>query len=104
MAIHKDGDYNEDTNGNNDGNNDNNSAYGSGSDDPIFDPIMMPQSRLGIAEDDRATTTIALQPRRHIYLCIGIYISYKYSINSILNMCHKLLYEKLAFWTYATET
>ena len=49
MIKYYDRDDNRDNNGNKYGNIDDNSAAVSGSDGPIFDPIMTPWSRLGIA-------------------------------------------------------
>ena len=51
MTKYDDGD----DDGNEDGNDDDYAAAGSGSDGPIFDTITTPRSRLGLAEEDRAT-------------------------------------------------
>ena len=104
MTNHNDGYDNIYNGGNEEGNDDDNATSGSGSDGPIFDPIATPWSRLGIAEDDWATTTMVMRPRQHVYLRVGIYIPYKYPINAVVNMCHKLMYTKLVFWTYAAKT
>ena len=84
-----------DNNRNEDGNDDNNAASGSESDGPIFDPIVRPRSCLGISEEDWATTTTSLQPQRHVYLRVRIYLPYKFPINEILVLCHTLLYAKI---------
>ena len=104
MTNHDDGDDDEDDDGNEDENDDDNVTSGSGSDGPIFDPIVTPWSHLGLTEEDRATTMTVVRSRRHMYLRIEIYLPYKYPINTIVNMCHKLWYTKMLFWTYATET
>ena len=95
MTNHGDRYDDRDNDRNEDGNDEDNAASGSGSDGPIFDPIMTPRSRLGLAEENRATKMTALRPRRHMYLRVGIYVPYKYPINAILNMCDKLLYAKI---------
>ena len=95
MTNHDVGDDDRDNGKNEDGNNGDNAASGSGSDGPIFDPIVINWSCLGIAEDDRDMTTMVLRPRNHMYLRIGIYLPYKYPINAMVNMCHKLLYAKI---------
>ena len=48
--------------------------------------------RLGIAEEDWATTEMALRPQNTIYLHVRLYI---YPIKTILKMWHKLLYVKI---------
>ena len=63
---------------------DDNAASGSGSNGPIFNPIVTPQSRLGLTEEGWLTTITALGTRRHMYLRVGIYLPYKYPINAIL--------------------
>ena len=78
-----------------DRNYDNNTASRSGYNGLLFNLIVTPRPHLGLAEGDRAPTTTALQLWRHIYVCVGLYIPYKYSINDIVNMCHKLLYTKI---------
>ena len=95
MTNHYNGDDEGDNNGNEDGNYDDNAASGSGSDGPIFGPIVMPLSRLGLAEEYRMTKTMAMRLRRQMYLRVGIYLPYKYPINAIVNMCHKLLYARI---------
>ena len=91
-----DGGYdNKDNDGNEDKNNDNNVASESGPGGLIFDPIATPWSRLCLIEEDRATIMIYLRPRRHIHLRVGIYLLSKCPTNSIVNMCHKLLYAKI---------
>ena len=82
-------------NGKEDRNYNNNADYGSVSNGLIFDPITTPWSCLCIAEEDRATTKMMLRPRYPMYLHIGIYLTYRYPINSIVNMFHKLLYVKI---------
>ena len=57
---------------NEDGNDNDNAAARSGSDGPIFDPITTPQSRLGLAEEDWATTTIVLHMWCSMYLHVGL--------------------------------
>ena len=89
----RDGGGDEDKN--KDSKNNGNDASVSGSDDPIFNPITTPRSWIGIAEEDWATTTMALQPRWTMYLRIGIYLPYKNPINAIVKMRHKLLYAKI---------
>ena len=83
MTNHDDGDDDRDNDRNEDGNDDYNAASGSGSNYQIFYVIATPRSRLVLAEKDQATTT-ALRPWRHMYLCVGIYIPYKYPMNAIL--------------------
>ena len=99
MTNHDGGDDNGNNDGNNNGNedwnNEDNVAFGLGSDGPIFDLIFTPWSRLSLTEDDQATTTMALRTRHHMYLRVGIYLPYKYPINAIVNMCHKLLYTNI---------
>ena len=72
MRKYDDGDNDGDNDGNEDGNDDDNAAAGSGSDGPIFDPISTPHSRLGFAEEDRATKATELRPRRTMYLRVGL--------------------------------
>ena len=100
MTNHNDGDNNR----NEDKKYDGNAASGSGSDGPIFDPITTLRSGLGLAENDRSTMTTDLWSRCHVYLRVGIYLPHKYPINSIVNMCHKLLYAKIGVWDYAAES
>ena len=76
MTNHDNGDDDGDNDGNEDGNNNDNAAHGSISDFPIFDLIVMPRSRLSLAEEDWATTAL----RSHVYLRVGIYLPYKYPI------------------------
>ena len=73
---------------------DDNADFGSGYDGLIFDPIATSWSRLGITEEDWETMNMVLRPRHHMYLCVGIYLPYKYPINTKVNMCYKLLYAK----------
>ena len=72
MKNHNNGDDDGNNGGNKDGkqdgNDDGNATSRLGSDDPIFDPIAMPRSRLGLAEEGWATTTAALRLRHHMYL------------------------------------
>ena len=91
MTNHNDGD----NDGNEDKSDDGNAASGSGSDGWIFDPIATPRSCLDLVEEDWATITTGLRPRRHMYLRVGIYLPYKYPINVIVNMRHKLLYTNI---------
>ena len=77
MTNHDDGNDSGDNDRNKDKNDDSNVASGPGSDGPVFNPIATPRSRLGIAEDYWATTTTALQKRRHMYLHVDIYLPYK---------------------------
>ena len=95
MTNHDNGDTDGDNDGNDDGKDDDNAASGSGSNGPIFDPIATSWSLLGLAEEDRATTTTALRPLRHMYLRVGIYLPYKYPIDDIVNMFNKLLYVQI---------
>ena len=69
-----DRDDNGENDRNEDGNNDDNSTIGSGSDGPVLDLITTPRPRLGLAEQDWATTATALQPRRNMYICVALYI------------------------------
>ena len=57
MTNHND----RDDDRNEDENYDDNAASGSGSDGLIFDPIATPWSCLGLAEEDRAITEMAMQ-------------------------------------------
>ena len=95
MTNHENGDDDRDNNRKTDKNNDKNSASGSGSDGPIFYPIVTPRLGLGLAEEDRSTTMMVLRLWRHIYLSDRIYLPYKFPINSIVNMFHKLMYAKI---------
>ena len=88
MTNYNDEDDNGDNYGNKDGNDDDNAASESGSDGPIFDR----SRRLGLAEEDRATMTTALQPRHTMYICVRLYI---YPTKTILKMCHKLLHANI---------
>ena len=81
--------------GNKDKNNDSNAPSISGSDGPIFDLIATPRSCLSLADEDRATKTITMQPWCTMYLRIVIYLPYKYPIKTIVKMCHNLLYAKI---------
>ena len=60
MTNHDNGYVDGYNNKNKDGNNDNNAASILGSNSQIFDLIPTPKSRLGIAEEYRATTTTTL--------------------------------------------
>ena len=91
MTNHDVEDDDGDNDGNEDGDDNDNYASRSGSDGPIFNPIVTPLSRLGLAEEDQAKTTL-LRLWRHIYPRYGMYLPYKYPINAIVNMCNKLLY------------
>ena len=95
MKNHEDGYDNGHNNRNEDEHDNNNLASGSGSDGQSFDLIATTWSRLGLVEEDQGTMTTALWLRRYMYLCAGIYLPYKYPINSLVNMCHKLLYAKI---------
>ena len=95
MKKHDDRDYDVDNYGNEDGNDDESATSGSGSNGPIFDPITTTWSHLSLSEEYLATTKTALRPRHTIYLHIGIYLPYKQPVNTIVNMCHKLLYTKI---------
>ena len=77
ITNHDDGYDRRDNNVNKEKNKDDNAASWSGSDGPIFDPIETPWSGLGIVEEEWATMVVAMWPRRHMYLWIGIYIPYK---------------------------
>ena len=79
MTNHDEGDEGN-NDGNEDGNNNENAASRSGYYGPIFYPMETSQSCFGIAEEYRSKTkmTMALRPRRHIYLRVGIYLPYKY--------------------------
>ena len=59
--------------------------------DPMVQYLILSR-QLGISEEDQVMTRMALWMRRTMYLRVGLYI---YSINTILKMCHKLLYEKI---------
>ena len=72
MTNHYNEDDNGDNNGNEDENDDDNATFGSGSDGPIFDPIVMPRSCLGLAEEYRVTMATDLWLWFHMYLCVGI--------------------------------
>ena len=54
---------NRDNDVNEDGNEDKNAADISGSDGPIFNPIMTPWSRIGLAEDNPESIVTALCPQ-----------------------------------------
>ena len=95
MKNHKHGDDNGDNDGNKDRNECDNAGSGSVSDSSIFDTIATTYSGLDLAEEDQAMATTALQLRCHMYLRVGIYLPYKYPVNSMVNMCHKLLYTKI---------
>ena len=95
MTNHDDRDENGDNKKNENGDDDDNAASGLGSDGPIFNQIMTPCSCLDLAEEDRAIMTTAPWLRRLLYLCVGLYLPYKYPINAMVNICHKLLYTKL---------
>ena len=94
MKKHNNGDEDGDNHKKKDRNEKGNVASRSVSDFPIFDPITMPWSCLGLAEEDRETMKTALRPWCHIYLRVGIYLPYKYPIYVMVNMRHKLLYAK----------
>ena len=76
-------------------NDEDNAASGLRSGGPIFNPIIMPWSRLSIAEDYWATTMTTLQLWRPMYIRVGVYLIYRYPMNNIVNMCHKLMYAKI---------
>ena len=59
-------------------------APGSRYNGPIFHPMVTPWSCLGLVEEDRGATKMALRPQRHVYLTFEIYLPYKYPINAIL--------------------
>ena len=92
MKKYNDGDGHGDNGGNEEGNDDDNETSISGPYGPIFDPIIMPRSHLGIVKEDWLKMTTALRPRRTMYIRIGLYTD---PINSIVNVYHKLLYEKI---------
>ena len=99
MINHDKGYKNRDNDGDNDGsedgNDNDNTTSRSGSDGLIFDLTATPLSLLGLAKEDWAKKMTAIWTRRHMYIRVGIYLPYKYPINAIVNMCHKLLYEKV---------
>ena len=94
MKNPDDRDYDRDNDGKEDENNNGNAASRSGSNGPIFDLIALPRSYLGCADYYWTATKMSLRPQCHIYLRIGIYLSCKYPMNTIVNMCHKLMYAK----------
>ena len=67
MTNHNNGYDNRDNGRNEDGNDDDNATSGSGSDGLIIDHIATPWSRLGIAENDWATTKMVLRPQQYVY-------------------------------------
>ena len=94
MTNHDDGDDNRDNDRNKDRNYDENVASGL--------RITTSLSHLDLKEYWEIIMT-TMRPWRPIYLRIVIYISYKYSINAVINMCHKLMYGKLTFSAYAAK-
>ena len=92
MTKYDERDDNRDNDGNEFVNDDDNATAVSVSDGPIFDPITMPWSRLGLADEDRATTATLLWLQRTMYPHAGLYI---YPIKSIVKIFHKLLYTKI---------
>ena len=74
MEKYNDGDNNRDSYRNKDWNDDGNATSGSGSNDPIFDPITTPWSRLSLVEEDWETTTTGMRLQRTMYLRVGLYI------------------------------
>ena len=95
MTNHDNGDDNGYHSKNEDGNDYDNAASGSGSNDPNFDTIATPWSRLGLAEENWVTKTFVLRLKSHTYHNVGINLPYKHPINSIVNMYHKLIYAKI---------
>ena len=95
MKNHHVGDDSGDNDINEDGNDDDSAASGLGADGSIIYPITMLWSLLGLVEEYWGRITTALQPQCHMYLSDWIYLPYKYPINTILIMCHKLLYAKI---------
>ena len=95
MIKHDDRDDVGDNDRNKDRNDGDNAASGLRSGGPIFNPIIMHWSRLSIAEEYWATTMTTLQLWRPMYLRVGVYLIYRYPMNDIVNMCHKLLYAKI---------
>ena len=95
MTNHNNGDSDGDNDRNEDEDDDDNAASGSGSDGPILNPIATPWSRLDIVVEDQEMITTVVQMWRNMYLRIGIYLPYRYPIDSIVNMCHKLMYAKI---------
>ena len=89
--VYDDGDNDR----NKDGNDDANSVSRSESDGLVFDLITTPCSYIGLADEYWATTATELRCRRHMNICVGIYITHKYPINTIVNVCQKLLYAEI---------
>ena len=105
MENHDNRDDNGDNNGNKDINDNGTAASGLGSDVPIFNPITTLCSCLGLAEEDWATTTTTLRLRIPMYPCVGIYLTYKYPIIVIVNICAmNCCMQKLVFRTYTAKT
>ena len=73
MTKYDNGDDDGDNCGNKDRNNNNNVAVVLVSDGLIFDPITALWLRLGLAGEDQVATAMPLQPRRNMYLYVGLY-------------------------------
>ena len=72
MKKHNNGDEDGDNHKKKDRNEKGNVASRSVSDFPIFDPITMPWSCLGLAEEYQATMATVLRPRHTMYLRVVI--------------------------------
>ena len=72
MTKYNDRDDHGDNDGNEDGNDKGNAAAGSVYDRPIFDPIKIPRSRLGVTGESWETTATSLCLRRTMYLQHGL--------------------------------
>ena len=58
---------------------------------PMVQYLIQSKCRV-LAEEDQVTMETAMRPRRTMYLRVGLYI---YPINTLLNMCHKLIYVRI---------